>query len=63
MGAIFFIVAVLALIGATLSFFSTQSDMLKNLGHVSSGRFTQAISLLVTAVIATACVLLMVDTA
>lgn len=60
MGIIFFIVSILALISATLSFFHIQSDLLKNMGHVSTGRFTQLVSLLATAVIATACVLLMI---
>lgn len=60
MGIIFFIISILSLISATLSFFQIQSNLIKNVGHVSTGKFTQIISLLVTAVIATACVLLMI---
>lgn len=62
MGIIFFVLSVLALISATLSFFQIQKDLIKNVGHVSTGRFTQLVSLLATAVIATACVLLMIAT-
>lgn len=62
MGIIFFVVAVLSLISATISYFHVQSDLLKNVGHVSSGRFTQIVGLLATATIATACVLLMIGT-
>ncbi|KAK9898775.1 hypothetical protein P389DRAFT_193795 [Cystobasidium minutum MCA 4210] len=54
MGIIFFIVAVLALISATISYFHIQSDLLKNVGHVSTGRFTQIIGLVASATIATA---------
>lgn len=50
----------LALFAAALSFFRTQSEMLKGLGHVSSGQFTQAVSLLATTVIGIACILMII---
>ena len=62
MGIIFFIVAILGVLAATTAFFSTQRDMLRNLGHVSSPLFTQAVSFLTTAVIGISCVLLIIST-
>lgn len=62
MGVIFFIVAILGVLAATTAFFSTQRDMLRNLGHVSSPLFTQAVSFLTTAVIGISCVLLIIST-
>jgi hypothetical protein len=53
--------SLLALLAATLSFFTTQRDLLRNMGHVSSGKFTEAVSLFCTAVIGASCVLLMIS--
>ena len=60
-GVIFFFIAVLSLVAATLSFFQTQRDMLRGLGHITSGHFTQFTSVLVTLTIGVSCVLLIIS--
>lgn len=60
-GSIFFATAIISLVAATTSFFRTQKDMVKGLGHISSGKFTQFASALVTAIIGVSCVLLIIS--
>jgi len=62
LGSIFFALSILSLLAATSSFFRVQSGMLKGLGHVTNGWFTELISMLVTVVVAASCILLVVAT-
>lgn len=62
LGIIFFAMSILSLLAATSSFFRVQGNMLKGLGHITNGGFTELVSVLVTAVIAASCILLLVAT-
>jgi len=61
-GIVFFSISVLSLLAATTSFFRTQRDMLKGLGHVASGSLVEVTSVLITLTLAAACILFIIST-
>jgi len=61
-GIIFFVISILSIFASTSSFFRTQRDMLKGLGHLTSGHFAEFTNIFVALVLAASCVLLLIST-